>query len=527
MDFPCFWALLSYDDLNFLYISKHLLYSQPFKYNQLINSNLIDLIHKDEQEMARKDFETYKNSNSLHGSTTRCRIMNLKTSPKREAFEALFSTSVSPEGLDKNTYLCKDLDPEAFESSSSESTVFKIMTNVLNKNTIFAFFHIDTEYIHNPKFLNCKCVNLLAGIEEKEYIKERLDVISEIRMKREISSEPITPTESSLDPVDTRCFLILDSITKSSNFVWPEKNYVNLRSVLQLGLEENQFKFDSLFPKDEIEKMNIKIQEFLEYKRHLRFYIQLKTHNPIYDIELVFYVDSFYSIAFVQLKQNKCHKPINYDYCNKHIHSFDTKRTHEANYQHSLCKTQFQIINDESNFVPDSMTDEYKSELNSTISRTHLILTEKLENVTLSSSVSEAKNFIQLPPIQEFKARINNIYKENQRVSDIFFSSSSNSNTQIQSASGELYSQTRREFPFPMRHLHEQRIYRAYQASNPKAIINLNKPSKTCTECKTTNSPEWRRGPNGHKSLCNACGLRYSRAIAKAQKLRDTTGLMP
>ncbi|KAE8209431.1 hypothetical protein CF327_g6589 [Tilletia walkeri] len=41
---------------------------------------------------------------------------------------------------------------------------------------------------------------------------------------------------------------------------------------------------------------------------------------------------------------------------------------------------------------------------------------------------------------------------------------------------------------------------------------------KTCQSCGTTNSPEWRRGPTGHKTLCNACGLRYSRSVLRAKK---------
>ncbi|ORY05759.1 hypothetical protein K493DRAFT_159907, partial [Basidiobolus meristosporus CBS 931.73] len=32
-----------------------------------------------------------------------------------------------------------------------------------------------------------------------------------------------------------------------------------------------------------------------------------------------------------------------------------------------------------------------------------------------------------------------------------------------------------------------------------------------CTECGTTKSPEWRRGPQGPKTLCNACGLRWAK----------------
>ncbi|ORE14985.1 hypothetical protein BCV71DRAFT_293216 [Rhizopus microsporus] len=40
-----------------------------------------------------------------------------------------------------------------------------------------------------------------------------------------------------------------------------------------------------------------------------------------------------------------------------------------------------------------------------------------------------------------------------------------------------------------------------------------------CQSCGTQSSPEWRRGPSGHKTLCNACGLRYSRSIARQEKM--------
>lgn len=50
-----------------------------------------------------------------------------------------------------------------------------------------------------------------------------------------------------------------------------------------------------------------------------------------------------------------------------------------------------------------------------------------------------------------------------------------------------------------------------------------------CAACKSTSSPEWRKGPSGRKDLCNACGLRYSRARAKkeglvSQRRRKDTG---
>lgn len=40
-----------------------------------------------------------------------------------------------------------------------------------------------------------------------------------------------------------------------------------------------------------------------------------------------------------------------------------------------------------------------------------------------------------------------------------------------------------------------------------------------CTDCGTLDSPEWRKGPSGPKTLCNACGLRW----AKKEKKRHAS----
>jgi hypothetical protein len=36
-----------------------------------------------------------------------------------------------------------------------------------------------------------------------------------------------------------------------------------------------------------------------------------------------------------------------------------------------------------------------------------------------------------------------------------------------------------------------------------------------CSECGVKESPEWRKGPNGPKTMCNACGLRYAKWTRK------------
>ncbi|CAH2038612.1 unnamed protein product [Thlaspi arvense] len=41
------------------------------------------------------------------------------------------------------------------------------------------------------------------------------------------------------------------------------------------------------------------------------------------------------------------------------------------------------------------------------------------------------------------------------------------------------------------------------EASNCDGIV------RKCTHCETTKTPQWREGPSGPKTLCNACGVRF------------------
>ncbi|EFA80914.1 GATA-binding transcription factor [Heterostelium album PN500] len=39
--------------------------------------------------------------------------------------------------------------------------------------------------------------------------------------------------------------------------------------------------------------------------------------------------------------------------------------------------------------------------------------------------------------------------------------------------------------------------------------------NNVCKNCNTTDTPEWRKGPDGTKSLCNACGLHYAKNLKR------------
>lgn len=54
--------------------------------------------------------------------------------------------------------------------------------------------------------------------------------------------------------------------------------------------------------------------------------------------------------------------------------------------------------------------------------------------------------------------------------------------------------------------------------NRPKVIKSKNR--QQCEKCHTSVTPQWRKGPSGPASLCNACGLRYANRCKKEQDIR-------
>jgi len=59
----------------------------------------------------------------------------------------------------------------------------------------------------------------------------------------------------------------------------------------------------------------------------------------------------------------------------------------------------------------------------------------------------------------------------------------------------------------------ESRYGASYLDKKPKKVKGADE--YVCTDCGTLDSPEWRKGPNGPKTLCNACGLRWAKKEKK------------
>lgn len=60
----------------------------------------------------------------------------------------------------------------------------------------------------------------------------------------------------------------------------------------------------------------------------------------------------------------------------------------------------------------------------------------------------------------------------------------------------------------------DQRVRTTHDGDKRKRL----KGEYVCGDCGTSDSPEWRKGPNGPKTLCNACGLRWAKREKKRQE---------
>jgi hypothetical protein len=59
--------------------------------------------------------------------------------------------------------------------------------------------------------------------------------------------------------------------------------------------------------------------------------------------------------------------------------------------------------------------------------------------------------------------------------------------------------------------------YNSISSSSPPARPHL--INKTCEGCGTRNTPMWRRGPTGRNTMCNACGIKWTRKQTKVTGL--------
>eukprot|EP01098_Paradermamoeba_levis_P013535 TRINITY_DN6194_c0_g1_i1.p1 TRINITY_DN6194_c0_g1~~TRINITY_DN6194_c0_g1_i1.p1 ORF type:complete len:216 (+),score=36.20 TRINITY_DN6194_c0_g1_i1:105-752(+) len=71
---------------------------------------------------------------------------------------------------------------------------------------------------------------------------------------------------------------------------------------------------------------------------------------------------------------------------------------------------------------------------------------------------------------------------------------------------------------FHFHHFHEKTTMPTPRRRRHKTKRNPTDETHHCQSCGKSDTPEWRRGPDGFASLCNACGLRYAKVMKKMKE---------
>ncbi|KAL6057707.1 RNA-dependent RNA polymerase RDP [Balamuthia mandrillaris] len=63
-------------------------------------------------------------------------------------------------------------------------------------------------------------------------------------------------------------------------------------------------------------------------------------------------------------------------------------------------------------------------------------------------------------------------------------------------------------------------------SSAQEAFLHKHSLERICHSCGTRTTPEWRRGPRGPGTLCNACGIKYSKHMRRTKKKMNVQTLL-
>ncbi|KAF9180927.1 hypothetical protein BGZ50_005838 [Haplosporangium sp. Z 11] len=139
----CFWALMTYGDLRFIYLSSSVQRAVSAEYKQLLGKSFFDYIHPDEAKLARKDLNAFMDVHNLYGSVTRCRFKNvcpewrqrkLARQPGSTVPASVLQAAATEEGLSSRGLGSNGLQP----NDTSTATLHNDSSSSLNNDKLCA-----------------------------------------------------------------------------------------------------------------------------------------------------------------------------------------------------------------------------------------------------------------------------------------------------------------------------------------------------------------------------------------------------
>ncbi|KAG9291365.1 hypothetical protein G9A89_003469 [Geosiphon pyriformis] len=573
----CFWTLLSQRDLTFIYLSPKL--SRALgqqESHSLLDTSLFDYIHPDEREFARRDFFNFVNKKTVYGSITRCQYNSIpairrKLLSRLDLQKAQFKTSTIPQANllkhydptikfstasgQNSHYTFLHNNPENFTTATpsnfpggsntivndQEYVIMDIGMNVVSQDIVLACFHSDDVQLStdNHNSFSHSCGELNFAQKETEKLSELLHNARNASTKME--TPPISPIPS-IFPSPDRIFQIFDRKTKNLTFTWPDPNLITSSNPAYDKDDFSRLIHDEIGFCRQIESVSIPYGDLIFACFQIippislgapNEYLKPRPHSAPCSPTAI---SSSCGVGTKRLRSpGSLSPPIRIYSKNSHISDFLLDGENRDSKRRAIDSNSG---NSPQRIAPISLPNPLMN-LVSPIFSPQLIPTQQ-----------EQPQQYPFPPIVHTNEQHTQQQQQQQQqqqsapITPFILSNSSQSSQELHgrqqvyrlniSQSGSIQdtrhnttSPTQTSSPPSRISSSNSHPIRPYGGSTANYVgrvrnNNLNNAApKVCESCKTNSSPEWRRGPTGHKTLCNACGLRHSRSIARETRKRE------
>ncbi|KAI8988225.1 hypothetical protein BDF20DRAFT_833099 [Mycotypha africana] len=559
----CFWSLLSLDNLEFLYIPTVVGRRKILNTNQtlediLLHHSLYEFMHPTEIELAKSDLSNFLNLKILAGSVTRCRLLSLENIACRAAGMEPPSASQTNQGA----IVSKPYNDHTTDNVDNMWTVVDIVIYSATHELVLAFFHniatSDLKSLFASDF-GPLCMNEKIARGDDEYShsnfanQDTLNMIQAVEMVKRMARSDLSRRNNDLK-LPKRFFQITDQLAQNVALSWldtnssnPDDSLLDMIKLISKDIAVEEFRSSSYNSNCKLITAPFESSTYTKNKdisctRHFYASVNVELFNKMYNFHKILIPYGsiiFETIQITPLDKSASERRISSSHAQLHLirqpnqislpplnglsrENGRADKSSKANKEHQLLPISTHILL--SNPLTKASTDyNINDKVNAAIYRSVGNRTREDDNLV---SRSTGQKSIQLPHLHQNDNAYSSLNQDEEATS-----SSSVDSYHRQTHHHQQHQQhclPRMEVCdqlFPNFSAERRKLY-----GNKRQAFNnrmSGEPVKVCTRCLTSQSPEWRRGPDGHKTLCNACGLRYSRLRSKqwraALAARDAT----
>ncbi|KAI9319788.1 hypothetical protein BX666DRAFT_1916371 [Dichotomocladium elegans] len=418
----CFWALLSPERLEFLYLpraaSRAIINDNKSVTDLLMHRSLLDFVHPDELDSAQTDFARFLSARVPAGSITRCRLRSFSNLALRHEVSSKERKDISRS--QSSPYTLRDL------IATPEWAIVDVVMYIASESFVLAFFH-DPVYFKDSGATQTQCGQLGFETDEIARLFDLFDRCCAL-------------------PSPTSLFQIYED--DRLHVSWPR----------QYDSHEVHQVINHIVRKEVPSCTSSRCSKGCRGCTHHHYSSSIEVLTAgLFRIERIIIPYGHIIFAAFQLS------PVS-----------SRPRQQVAFYKHYVHCHASSIQNQQDTFgYASGRTMDFGDNTHTAITATSnsmsinklLLNSETSASATLTTSIATANNDTNVP------------------------------------------------------HTSNQETLLVALKSAMAAMTTENIEARVCVKCHTHSSPEWRKGPSGSKTLCNACGLRFSRSLAKKKRL--------